>query len=317
MGCYDDTTKEMIQEEIMREIAIKTNQLTKKYKSFVALDNANITVYKDDVYGIVGRNGAGKTTLMKTITGLTNQTSGEYEIFSRKDKELKNQRRRVGCLIENPAFFGNMTAYENLKYYCIQKGITNNEKISEVLDAVNLTYAANKKFKSYSLGMKQRLGIALAILDDPDIIVLDEPINGLDPIGISELRETFHRLNVERGITILISSHILSELYAVATRFVFIDQGKVIKEITKEELNLECQRCNVIRTNAVDEAARVVEKILHVHDYKVINDREIRIYSNEISRSELNRTLVEQGIDVDEIFETGIGLEDYFKSLIA
>ncbi len=300
----------------MREIAIKTNQLTKKYKSFVALDHADITVYKDDIYGIIGRNGAGKTTLMKTITGLTNRTSGEYEIFSKKDTELQNQRRRVGCLIENPAFFGNMTAYENLKYYCIQKGITNKNKIDEVLELVKLTEAANKKFKTFSLGMKQRLGIALAIIDDPDIIVLDEPINGLDPIGISEIREIFHKLNVERGLTIIISSHILSELYEVATRFVFIDQGKVIKEITKEQLNLECQRCNVIRTDNVNDAVRIIEETLHIHDYKVIDDREIRVYSNEISRASLNRTLNEKGVDVDEIFETGIKLEDYFKSLL-
>lgn len=300
----------------MKEIAIKTNQLTKKYKSFVALANANITVYKDDIYGIVGKNGAGKTTLMKTITGLTNKTSGEYEIFSKKDNVLNSQRRRVGCLIENPAFFGNMTAYENLKYYCIQKGITSKEKIDEVLDIVNLKDAKNKKFKAFSLGMKQRLGIALAIIDDPDIIVLDEPINGLDPIGISELRETFHKLNVERGITILISSHILSELYAVATRFVFLDCGKVIKEITKDELNLECQRCNVIRTNNVNEAVRTIEDKLHENDYKVVNDNEIRVYSKEISRVTLNRTLNENGVDVDEIFETGVKLEDYFKSLL-
>lgn len=300
----------------MKEIAIKTNQLTKKYKSFVALDNANITVYKDDIYGIVGRNGAGKTTLMKTITGLTNKTSGEFEIFSKKDNELKNQKRRVGCLIENPAFFGSMTAYENLKYYCIQKGITNKEKIDEVLDIVNLKDAKNKKFKAFSLGMKQRLGIALAIIDDPDIIILDEPINGLDPIGISELRETFHRLNVERGITILISSHILSELYAVATRFVFIDHGKVIKEITKEELNFECQRCNVVRTDNVNEAVRTIEDKLHENDYKVVNDKEIRVYSRELSRTTINRTLVENGVDVDEIFETGVQLEDYFKALL-
>lgn len=301
----------------MREVAIKTNQLSKKYKSFVALDNANITVYKDDIYGIVGRNGAGKTTLMKIITGLTNKTSGEYEIFSKKDTELSNQRRRIGCLIENPAFFGNMSAYDNLKYYCIQKGITNKNKIDEVLEIVNLTNVANKKFKDLSLGMKQRLGIALAIIDDPDMVVLDEPINGLDPIGISELREIFHKMNVERGITILISSHILSELYTVATRFVFIDKGKVIKEITKDELNFECQRCNVVRTNSVNDAVRIAEEVLHARDYKVINDREIRFYSNEIPRIKLCRTLIEQGVDVDELFETGINLEDYFKSLLA
>lgn len=309
--------KEIIQEANMREVAIKTNQLSKKYKSFVALDNANITVYKDDIYGIVGRNGAGKTTLMKIITGLTNKTSGEYEIFSKKDTELSNQRRRIGCLIENPAFFGNMSAHDNLKYYCIQKGITNKNKIDEVLEIVNLTKVANKKFKDLSLGMKQRLGIALAIIDDPDMVVLDEPINGLDPIGISELREIFHKMNVERGITILISSHILSELYTVATRFVFIDKGKVIKEITKDELNFECQRCNVVRTNSVNDAVRIAEEVLHARDYKVINDREIRFYSNEIPRIKLCRTLIEQGVDVDELFETGINLEDYFKSLLA
>lgn len=299
----------------MKQIALKTNKLTKKYNSFVALNNADITVYKGDIYGIIGRNGAGKTTLMKTITDITTATSGEYEVFSKSGSAYKNEKNRVGCLIENPAFFENMTAYQNLKYYCIQKGITNYKRIDEVLETVNLTEAKDKKFKKFSLGMKQRLGIALAILDNPDLVVLDEPINGLDPIGISELRNTFHKLNEERGLTIMISSHILSELYAVANRFVFIEKGEVIKEMTKEELDNECAKCIVIKTNDAKKLVAVLENI-KTTDFKVIGDDEVRIYSREYEVSELVKILVQKDVVVNGIYESGINLEDYFKQLI-
>lgn len=300
----------------MKEVVLKTNGLTKKYKSFAALDNANLTVYSGDIYGIIGRNGAGKTTLMKMVTGLTDKTSGEFELFHDKSSKMEAQRKRIGCLIENPAFFGNMTAYQNLKYYCIQKGVTDEEKINEVLELVQLTDAANKKFKKFSLGMKQRLGIALAILDDPDLIVLDEPINGLDPIGISELRNTFHKLNRERNLTIIISSHILSELYVVANRFLFIDQGKVIKEITKEELEMECLRCTVLKTDDVKHAVSILEEKLDIYDYKVINDEEVRIYADSTSNSDIVKCLVQNHVSVNEIYGSGVNLEDYFKSLV-
>uniref|UniRef100_UPI0013DA3BA5 ATP-binding cassette domain-containing protein n=2 Tax=Bacillati TaxID=1783272 RepID=UPI0013DA3BA5 len=177
----------------MKDIILRTNNLTKKYKDFTALNNANITINKGDIYGLIGRNGAGKTTLMKVITTLTNKTNGEFYLFDKDDSDLTETKRRIGCLIENPAFFENLTAYQNLKYYAIQKGIVDYSQIDKVLDLVKLSDSKNKKFKTFSLGMKQRLGIAFAMLDNPDFVILDEPINGLDPIGISELRETLKK----------------------------------------------------------------------------------------------------------------------------
>ncbi len=300
----------------MREIILQTKNLSKRYKNFTALDNADMTVYKGDIYGLVGRNGAGKTTIMKILTGLTEKTGGEFEIFSKKGAELEGQKKRIGCLIENPAFFGNLSAYNNLKYYAIQKGITDLNQIDEALSFVNLKDVKDKKFRKFSLGMKQRLGIAFALLDNPDLIILDEPINGLDPIGISELRETFGKINRERGITILISSHILSELYLVANRFLFIEQGKIIKEITKDDLDIECMRCIAVKTTDSKRTSAVIEKKLGISDYKVIDENEIRIYDDTVSPEIINKTLVTENIGVSEISENGISLEDYFKSLV-
>ncbi len=300
----------------MHEIVLQTNSLTKQYGKFTALDNANMTVYHQDIYGLIGKNGAGKTTLMKVVTGLTEQTGGTFELFGKSGSAAAKEKSRIGCLIENPAFFGNMTAYQNLKYYCLQKGITDLSQIDEALKLVNLTEAKNKKFRKFSLGMKQRLGIAFAILDNPDLIILDEPINGLDPIGISELRDTFRKLSQERGVTLIISSHILSELYAVANRFLFIDGGKVLKEITKEELDKECIRCIVITTDDTKKAAATLESKLNITDYKVISEDEIRIYDENAKTEILNKTLFQNGINVTGIHESGVSLEEYFKQLV-
>lgn len=300
----------------MREIVLKTKNLTKRYNSFTALENVNMTVHQGDIYGLIGRNGAGKTTIMKIVTGLTEQSDGEFEIFSRKGKDAEQEKKRIGCLIENPAFFGGMTAYQNLKYYALQKGITDEKQIDEALALVNLTNVKNKKFKKFSLGMKQRLGIAFAVLDSPDLIILDEPINGLDPIGISELRDMFTKLNKERGITFIISSHILSELYMVANHFMFIDKGKVLRDITKEELDLECMRCIAVKTNDMKSAAAVIEQKLGISDYKVIDSNEMRIYDKNIKPDSLNKLLIQNDVSVSAVFETGISLEDYFKSLV-
>lgn len=300
----------------MHEIVLQTNSLTKQYGKFTALDNANMTVYHQDIYGLIGKNGAGKTTLMKVVTGLTEQTGGTFKLFGKSGSAAAKEKSRIGCLIENPAFFGNMTAYQNLKYYCLQKGITDLSQIDEALKLVNLTDAKNKKFRKFSLGMKQRLGIAFAILDNPDLIILDEPINGLDPIGISELRDTFRKLSQERGITLIISSHILSELYAVANRFLFIDGGKVLKEITKEELDKECSRCIVVTTDDTKKAAVTLESKLNITDYKVISENEIRIYDENAKTEILNKTLFQNGINVTGIHESGVSLEEYFKQLV-
>lgn len=300
----------------MKEIVLQTKELTKKYKDFVALDHVSITVNKGDIYGLIGRNGAGKTTLMKLITTLSNKTSGEFTLFGKKDDNLIDSKRRIGCLIENPAFFPNLTAYENLKYYAIQKGIVNCEQIDEALNLVGLREVRNKKFKTFSLGMKQRLGIAFAIMDNPDFILLDEPINGLDPIGISDLRDTFKRLNEEKNITILISSHILSELYAVATKFCILEKGKVVKELTKEKLDFECSKCVVIKTDDVKKATVILEKDLKTTNYKVINSQEIRLYDYLDHTDKVNKALIKNDVTIMSLYETGITLEDYFKTII-
>lgn len=300
----------------MKDVILKTNNLTKKYKDFTALNNANITINKGDIYGLIGRNGAGKTTLMKVITTLTNKTSGEFYLFDKDDSDLTETKRRIGCLIENPAFFENLTAYQNLKYYAIQKGIIDYSQIDKVLDLVKLSDSKNKKFKTFSLGMKQRLGIAFAMLDNPDFVILDEPINGLDPIGISELRETLKKLNEESNITMLISSHILSELYLLANRFCFIEKGKIIKELSKEELDVECSRAIVIKTNNVKETCLILEKELNTTNYKVIDKHEVRLYDYLDNSGKVNKELAKNDIDVISIYESGISLEEYFKSIV-
>lgn len=300
----------------MREIVLQTKNLSKHYKNFTALDKVDMTVYRGDIYGFIGRNGAGKTTIMKIVTGLTEKSGGEFEIFSKRGAAAAAEKKRIGCLIETPSFFGNLTAYQNLKYYAIQKGIANMGQIDEALALVQLTDAKDKKFRKFSLGMKQRLGIALAVLDNPDLIILDEPINGLDPLGISELRNTFRRLNRERGITLIISSHILSELYMVANRFFFIEKGQKLKEITKEELDLECMRCIVLKTSATKRCAAILEEKLGITNYKVTYSEELRIYEEHVRPDELNKILIQNDINVSGIFESGVSLEDYFKSLV-
>lgn len=300
----------------MREVVLKANGLTKKYGKQVALDSANMEVHRGDIYGLIGRNGAGKTTMMKIICGLTNPTSGEFEIFGKSGTEVEKERSRIGCLIENPAFFGYMTAYENLRYYCYQKGIVNLKQIDEVLELVGLMEARDKKFKAFSLGMKQRLGIAFALLDNPELVILDEPINGLDPIGISELREVFVRLAKEKGVTIVISSHILSELYATADHFLFVEKGHVLKDYTKEQLDTECSKCLVLKTNNTKKAATVLEMVLDVNDYKVINDEEIRIYKLDIDIPMVSKRLIENDVAVLGLFEAGVSLEEFFKQLV-
>lgn len=299
----------------MKEIILQTNNLTKKYKDFVALDHASITIHKGDIYGLIGRNGAGKTTLMKTITTLTNKTEGSFSLFG-NEAELTESKRRIGCLIESPAFFGNLTAYQNLKYYSIQKGMVNEKQIDKVLKIVDLWKEKNKKFKNFSLGMKQRLGIAFAILDHPDFIILDEPINGLDPIGIKEIRNTLKKLNEEQKITILISSHILPELYLIANHFCFIDKGRILKDLSKEELDLECSKCMVIKTKDVKKATVILEKELSTTNYKVIDNTEIRLYDYLENVAKVNKTLLTNGVEITGIYESGISLEDYFNSLI-
>lgn len=301
----------------MKDIVLKTSNLTKKYHNIAVLDDVNITIKKGQIYGLIGRNGAGKTTLMKLITTLSAPTSGTFSLFgtSSEDNELFNNKQRVGSLIEYPAFYPNLSAYDNLKYYAIQRGIIDKEQINKVLELVNLTDTGKKKVKTFSLGMKQRLGIALAILNNPDFVILDEPINGLDPIGISELRETFKKL-AEQGVTLLISSHILSELYVLATDFGFIENGKLIKELTKEELDEECAKCLIVKTPDVKKVSVILDSKLKTSNYKIVNDNEIRVYDFLKNPEILSDTLSDNKIKIHSFYESGISLEDYFKEII-
>lgn len=301
----------------MKEVVLKTNNLTKQYNKNVVLDNVNITIKKGDIYGLIGRNGAGKTTLMKIITTLASPTSGTFELFNTcsENDELFDNKKRVGSLIEYPAFYSNLSAYDNLKYYTIQRGIVDKNQINKVLELVNLTGTGKKKVKTFSLGMKQRLGIALAILNSPDFVILDEPINGLDPIGISELRDTFKKLS-DNGITLLISSHILSELYLLANEFGFLENGKLIKELSKEELDLECSKCLVIKTDDSKKVSVLLEKELNTNNYKVINNEEIRVYDYTDDSDKVSDVLVNNKIKIKGFYESGISLEEYFKEII-
>lgn len=301
----------------MKEVVLKTNNLTKQYNKNVVLDNVNITIKKGDIYGLIGRNGTGKTTLMKIITTLASPTSGTFELFNTcsENDELFDNKKRVGSLIEYPAFYPNLSAYDNLKYYTIQRGIVDKNQINKVLELVNLTDTGKKKVKTFSLGMKQRLGIALAILNSPDFVILDEPINGLDPIGISELRDTFKKLS-DNGITLLISSHILSELYLLANEFGFLENGKLIKELSKEELDLECSKCLVIKTDDSKKVSVLLEKELNTNNYKVINNEEIRVYDYTDDSDKVSDVLVNNKIKIKGFYESGISLEEYFKEII-
>lgn len=218
------------------EYAVETNCLTKKFHHHVAVSQINMHVKRGEIYGFIGRNGAGKTTCMKMLCGLSTQTDGEIRLFGKQGAETKAYMERIGNLIENPGLYPNMTGYENLKCKCIAMGIYKKGYIEEILKQVGLENDRKKKVKNYSLGMKQRLGIGMALVGEPDLLILDEPINGLDPQGIAEIRDTLKRLNQKKEITILISSHILEELYKVADTFGIINQGELILELSKEEL---------------------------------------------------------------------------------
>lgn len=302
----------------MEELVLKTNNLTKNFGNVCSVNNLNMTIKKGDIYGFIGKNGSGKTTTLRLITSLIFPSSGEVMIFGENiEKSDMLTKSRIGAVIENPVFYPNLSAKENLEFYRIQKGIVDKTIINEVLETVNLDDTGKKKFKNFSLGMKQRLGIALAIMNNPDFLILDEPLNGLDPMGIAELREMIKKLNEEQNITIILSSHILSELAQVATKFGFIDNGCLLKEITIDELNDECNKSISIVVDNVEKAIVIIEENLNTNNFTVINDREIRLYDYLDNPSEVSFQLNSNGVRVNSIKEVGLNLEDYFISLIA
>jgi len=295
---------------------LKTTNLTKQYKETLACKDVNITIEKGDIFGLIGQNGAGKTTFMKMITSLTHPTSGSIELFGETDAgNVTQSRSRIGAMIESPALFSNMTAVQNLEYYRLQRGIPEKARVQEVLQIVNLTDTGKKKFKDFSLGMKQRLALAVSLLGHPDFLIFDEPTNGLDPTGIVEMRDLIHRLS-KQGITILISSHILTELAQVANKYAIIHEGRLIKTLTTEALYDECKTAVALRVDDAPKAAVALEKIMGIKDYKQISDTEIRIYEFLDDPSEVNMVLAQEGIRVHGIQEVGDTLENYYTNLI-
>lgn len=295
-------------------LVIKTKNLSKKYKDNHGLLPTNFELHKGEVCALIGRNGAGKSTFFKLLANQIKADSGNIELFNKKS-DIKNQmRKRIGFMIEHPDFINNFTAFQNLKYFSIQRGISNTKDITEVLKAVELENV-NKKFKTYSLGMKQRLGLALALLNGPDLLILDEPINGLDAQGIKDFRNLILRLNQEHGITFLLSSHILNELQQVADRFVFIDKGKIIKDISKEKLTQESKQQLLIRVDNTSKTSQVLEENIKNIDYRVINAQEIIVYQSSIDYNLINKILIENNIDVYEFKIEVSNLEDYFLNI--
>nr|MDE7477992.1 ATP-binding cassette domain-containing protein [Lachnospiraceae bacterium] len=275
------------------EYVLRTSNLTKTFGRYKAVNNVSINVKKGDIYGLIGKNGAGKTTLMKMVSGLANPTEGSIELFGKIEErtrskrknidlfgksEVEIQRRRIGCLIEEPGFYPSMTVAENMEIVRRNLGITEKNVTKEMLDFVGLSDTGRKKLKHFSMGMKQRFGIAVALMRNPDCLILDEPINGLDPSGIKEIRDLLIKLNNERQITILISSHILGELSKVATRYGIIRDGVLIEEFGAEELENRCKRCQKIVVDDVADAVRILEETLGIRDYDVPDAHVIRIF---------------------------------------
>ena len=301
----------------MNEVVLKTYKVSKKYKDQIAVDNVNMTIRKGDIYGFIGQNGAGKTTLIRLITGLAHKTSGEIELFGgSSEEELNKGREFIGSLIESPAFYANMTARENLEVSRLVRNIPNKESIDEVLNLVGLKDTGKKKVKDFSLGMRQRLGIANALLGNPKLLILDEPINGLDPKGIIEIRELLKKINREKDITILISSHILGELSELATTYGIISHGKLIEEITAKQLAEKCRQYIDLIVDDTKKSVILLEKEFGINDYEVLANNEIRIYSHLDQSGMINSTLSKNGILVDKIAIKGEKLEEYFMEVV-
>lgn len=297
----------------MLEAILRTYDLTKIYGKFTGINDINVSVKQGDIYGLVGENGAGKTTILKIITGVIQKSSGSLEIFgSTGEKQLNMERKRMGCIIEQPSFFPYLSAKKNLEYYRLQRGIVRKSTIDEVLELVGLADTGNKKFKNFSLGMKQRLGLALALLGSPDILILDEPINGLDPIGIVKFRETLKKLNTERNITILISSHILSELSLIATAYGFIHKGKLIDQCSAKALHERCRQYLSVSVDDTAKTAMILEGVLGCRDYIVLNDNVIHVFEYMDKPDLLIQALVSRGVRIYNTSCEGSNLESYF-----
>lgn len=296
------------------ENILKTSNLTKTFSKKNAVSNVNMNIKKGDIYGFIGRNGAGKTTLIKMIVGLSSPTSGSIELFDNKD--LEKQRRKIGTVIEAPAFVPHLSAKENMYIQWKLLGSKNKSIIDETLKLVGLDNVGNKKVKKFSLGMKQRLGIAMTLMGEPEFLVLDEPTNGLDPEGIIEIRKMLKKLNQERGLTILISSHILGELSKLATRYGIINNGVLVEEFTDQELNERCRAGLIVKVDNVHKASEVLKSELNTENFSVLNENTLEILDFIENPGAITKTFAKNDIEVDSISQKSVDLEEYFMSVI-
>ena len=295
----------------MKKVVLKTYNITKKYGEQLAVDNVNMTIKKGDIYGFIGQNGAGKTTLIRLITGLIHKSGGEIELLgANEENELNKARTMVGSLIESPSLYTNMTARENLEVSRLVRNIPGKKCL------VGLKDVEKKKVKNFSLGMRQRLGIANALMGNPKLLILDEPINGLDPMGIVEIRELLKKINKEKDMTILISSHILSELAELATTYGIISNGKLIEEITAKQLSEKCRQYIDLKVDDTARAVILLERELGISDYEVLEDSNIKVFSNLDNVGEVNSLLSRSGIIVESISVKGENLEEYFMNKV-
>ena len=297
------------------EYILEVNNLEKRYKKFKAISNLSMHVPKGAIYGLIGKNGAGKTTLIRVICGLQKPTSGTYSVYgvSNESRKIIEARKRIGAIIETPSICLDMSAEDNLKEQYKVIGLPNFDNLQELLKLVRLTDLGKKKARNFSLGMKQRLGLAVALVGNPDILILDEPINGLDPEGIIEIRELILRLNKENGITFLISSHYLDELSKIATCYGFIDKCRIVKEISSEELEKNFKKRLEINVNNIKECVKYLEEFKI--SYKVMSDKLIAIY-DKINISEMVIALSSRNCIINEFHEKDESLENYYLNLI-
>lgn len=301
----------------MAENVLVTRSLTKRYGGTAAVDHVNLVLPKGEIYGLVGRNGAGKTTIIRMVAAQSVPTEGEIELFGvTGERELEQARSRTGAMVEIPSFYPYLTARENLEYYRRQRGIAGAHVVEDALEQVKLANTGKKKFKTFSLGMKQRLGLALALMNRPDLLLLDEPINGLDPEGIVEFRNLLLELNRQYQTTILISSHILSELQNLATCYGFLDSGRMLEQISAAKLREKCRDCLELKVDDAPRAAALLERELGVRDFEVLPGGTIRLYEGLDQPQRVTGLLIGQGIALYGLEQRGADLEDYFLSLI-
>lgn len=300
----------------MKNYIIETKNLTKVYGEQKAVNSVNLHIEKGSIYGLLGRNGAGKTTIMKMILGLTDITNGEVSVFNQNIKgNEKKIYPRIGAIIETPGFYPNLTGTENLEIFALLRGTAFPDAVKNALEVVGLPYKDKKLFGNYSLGMKQRLGIANAILHDPEVLILDEPTNGLDPIGIAEVRNFIKDLSIKKGKTILISSHILSEITLLADTVGIIDKGVLLEESSMEELNKKNRKYIMLEVSDVSKTTIVLEKEFGITNYSVEDNNHVKIYSHGLDMAKINKSLVMNEISVASSQTCNDSLEDYFKKI--